>query len=144
MSISSKTLLTVLGVFLVAASLAQSSGDEQDVRNAVEKVQQAILKHDANALDQLYGDDLTVHYADGSTADKAGRIKAATTTGRGFNVSDEKIKLYGTTAVVTGISSSSKDADAPSARFMQVWVKRDGRWQEVALSLIAIKSDVSR
>jgi ketosteroid isomerase-like protein len=142
MSISAKTLLTVLGVFLVAASLAQSSGDEQDVRNAVEKVQQAILKHDANALDQLYGDDLTVHYADGSTANKAGRIKTATTTGRGFNVSDEKIKLYGTTAVVTGISSSNKDA--PSARFMQVWVKRGGRWQEVALSLITIKSDPSR
>ncbi|MGA2022021.1 MAG: nuclear transport factor 2 family protein [Candidatus Sulfotelmatobacter sp.] len=142
MSISSKTLLTVLGVFLVAASRAQSSGDEQDVRIAVEKVQQAILKHDANALDQLYGDDLTVHYADGSTADKSARIKTATTTGRGFRVSEEKIKLYGTTAVVTGISSSNKDA--PSSRFMQVWVKRAGGWQEVALSLITIKSEPSR
>jgi hypothetical protein len=144
MSIISKTLLTVLGVFLAAVSLVQSSGDEQNVRNAVEKVQQAILKHDANALDQLYGDDLTVHYADGSTADKAGRIKTATTTGRGFNVSDEKIKLYGSTAVVTGVSSSRTDAHAPSARFMQVWVNREGRWQEVALSLITIKSEPSR
>jgi Domain of unknown function (DUF4440) len=143
MWISSKALLIILGVFLLTTCLAQSNDDEQQVRTAVKNVRQALLQRDSNALEQLYGDDFTVHYSDGSTEDKTGRIKGVTSHSPVpfLNISDEKIKLYGTTAVVTGIASSSKDA--PSQRFMQVWVKRDGRWQEVALSLISIQSEVS-
>lgn len=48
-------------------------------------------------------------------------------------VEDQKVQIYGETAVVTGINSYrlKKDGRPIQARFpsMTVWVKRSGRWQ---------------
>ena len=103
----------------------------------------AIVKTDLPALERIVGEEYTSVGPDGAVSNKADHLAAAkTVTGKieSFSFSGVQVRVYGTTAVVTGDgtihwSPPSLTEGVPGSapfRWMDVFVKRDGRWQAVA------------
>jgi len=106
-------MLLVLALAVPASMLAQqNSKAEKEIRTVMAELEQANLKGGAEAaalLDKLIADDFTRIPPNGTALTKAeimdgwrsGKIKVAS-----LEVSDIKVRIYGHTAVVTGIETS--------------------------------------
>jgi ketosteroid isomerase-like protein len=112
---------------------------EREVRQAEDARRNAILHNDAAALDRLIADSFLSTLDDGRLITKAGEVAANRTSDRkveSWNETDIKIRLYGNTAIVTGLATV-KDRfrdEGPrefAFRFTHVWAKLDNRWQLV-------------
>jgi ketosteroid isomerase-like protein len=96
----------------------------------------ASLAKDANRIRQIEAADYKFVMPDGKMRTREEDLAAlAKTTFSENNVMDLDVRLYGDTAVVTGLaqikgSEEGKDISG-SYRFTDVWVKRDGNWQAV-------------
>jgi hypothetical protein len=102
---------------------------------------QAILVSDRAALDLILGDDLTNTHSTGLSEDKITNLnRSAASDSTTYTRANLKVRVYGDTAVMTGdMDIHFPDApDGTPGRLMpsvalQVWVKRDDRWQLVAI-----------
>ena len=99
----------------------------------------ALLKADVAALSRCLGDDWVITYSDGTLVTKPmalADLKEGALRIESFRLDDVKVRVYGDTAVVTGlITEKSKFRDKNTSgvrRFTDVFVRRDGRWQAVA------------
>jgi ketosteroid isomerase-like protein len=99
----------------------------------------AWAKNDAKFLDQLYATEYLATSSEGTVYNKIDGIKDDTSpeyTEKSFVLSDLKVHIYGETAVVTGHNSvkfkKGGKVEQIEARFTDVFVKRDSRWQCVA------------
>ena len=143
-----RILLLAIGVLVLAphpgagaASRAAPHGkeDEQAVRDAEARRFDAMVRADTAALDTLLADDLTYTHSSGQFQMKrqcladlqAGKLKYEFISPEGVQV-----RIYGTTAVVTGRARlqvrPQGQASGFQVRFTDVYVKRNGRWQMVA------------
>ena len=98
----------------------------------------AHLRGDVRALDQLWAEDLFVTVPDMPVMNKeeslaiwkAGKMKFDI-----YRTSDLRIKVYGNSAVVTGQLVRIRDRNSEKFeddwRFTKVYVRRNGRWQVV-------------
>jgi peptidylprolyl isomerase len=109
----------------------------------------AYLKHDFDEMARIEADDFTITYPDGSVRTKAQEVEAQRqaaagpgTISRTSAVQDERIRVYGDTAVLTGVFVTSGGQQDPGAtlkaRYTDVYVRRGGVWQVVASQLTAI------
>ncbi len=108
----------------------------------------AYLKADAAAMERIEADEFTLTFPNGQTITKAQemeRIKASKPRTDGsleFSAEGTKVRLYGDTAVLTGIVVQKEKVKGEEKvnrdRYTDVWVKRDGRWQVVASQLTKI------
>ncbi|MCL4858468.1 MAG: DUF4440 domain-containing protein [Caldilineaceae bacterium] len=94
---------------------------------------------DIDALDAMMADDYTIIQPGGVVVNKADTLASLRSDQRHWETaaSDEHdIRLYGDTAVVTGrwVGKGVNHGVAfdYQARYLCVWVRRDGRWQMVA------------
>jgi len=132
-------MLMVLALGVPVPMLAQGSKAEQEVRAVMAELEQANLKGGAEAasrLEKLLADDFTRIPPNGTALTKAeimdgwrtGKIKVAA-----LENSDIKIRVYGHTAIVTGIETSKAAMMGANylgkTRFTRIFVKRGGRWQ---------------
>jgi ketosteroid isomerase-like protein len=116
-------------------------------QNAAEEIKQletdraaAVVKGDTAFLEKQTADDYTLINANGQMSTKAQMIdgfKSGKSKLTMDELSDMKVHMYGDTAVITGKSNvkgtlGGKDVTGP-VMFTRVWVKKDGRWQSVAL-----------
>jgi uncharacterized protein (TIGR02246 family) len=99
----------------------------------------AWAKNDAKALDLLYATEYNATDVSGKTWNKTEGMKEDLSSkyeGKSFQLSELKVHVYGQMAVVTGRNNykftSEGKAGGDDARFTDVFVKRDGRWQCVA------------
>lgn len=90
---------------------------------------------DAKALAPLLADDFMLTHSDGRVQYKADYIAELATRTRvntGIANEDVKARLYGDTAVVTGMSIQSGISDGKpwsgKFRFTRTWVRKDGTW----------------
>ena len=129
----------LLWIALVLAPAASRAGDVEDV-NAAEDARYAVMiAQDRTALAAILGDEFVYHQPSGRVQDKAGYIEQVTAGEvriRKAERYDIQVNLYGNTAAVLGstrvdveLKGEPKQVDL---RFLNVWVKRDGRWQIVA------------
>lgn len=94
---------------------------------------------DIPALEQLLADDLIYTHTDARVQTKAEFIRSLR-TGELRYVSIEpentEVRLYGTTAVVTGRAAMKVRSEGRESsfqiRFIDVYVRRKGQWQMVA------------
>jgi len=110
----------------------------------------ALVAADVTALDRLTAEDYTHVETGGGVRDKAGFLAILSRPGMRFTswVIDENcVRIYGDTAVVTGryhntVRTSAGEQPPKQARHIRVYVRRDGRWQNVAhqATLIAAAS----
>lgn len=109
----------------------------------------AYLKRDVAAMEQIESDDFTITHANGQVLTKAQEIANLKKAGPAdsslsFSTEDTKVRLYGDTAILTGIFISKSNASTEQSRYTDVYVKRNGRWQVVASHLTRLPSLVTR
>lgn len=124
----------------------EHSQNEQEVRDAFSQFSDAFVKADTVVLRSLLADDYVHTNVNGGVLDKtrwlafaktrhedlkSGKVKIDT-----YRNDDLRIRVYGNTAVVTGLNTTNGFRDGKewkmNLRFTNVWVKREGRWQRVA------------
>ena len=134
---------SILVFFAIAWRTARSATPPENAKDEVLKVDeernQALQKGDAATLERIYSDDLVYANASGALLTKAqhlAELKARTLNFRSFKHEDVQATVHGDTGVVTGISKSVVEykgtVSTNNRRFMNVFVKKDGRWLCVA------------
>jgi ketosteroid isomerase-like protein len=144
-------LLATLGAALTPARLrAQSAADSaavEQVRQTVRRYDDAVRHADAAALDSLWADEFVFVNPRGERLTKAQRLTNFRTARTTMDTlapapSEERIRVYGDVAVLTTLlkigGRYSGRAHSGTYRALVVWVKRDGRWQQVANQLTAV------
>jgi ketosteroid isomerase-like protein len=130
-----------------AASSSTSSGTghvEADLLKLEREWLDAYMKRDIAALERIEADDFNITYSNGESRTKAEELAHLKSNSDGagtfkLNTEDTKVRLFGDTAVLTGIliqqlTNNGKEMNV-RARYTDVWVKRNGRWQVVAVQL---------
>lgn len=112
---------------------------EQEIRQQEARRFEAIVRGDVAALDQMLSDDLTYTHATGVFETKAefiGKMKSGQLKYDSFATEDIKVRVYGTTGVVTGVARVKVQVKGEhlsfQLRFTDVYVKKADRWQMVA------------
>lgn len=103
----------------------------------------AVAKNDAATINRIFAPDFTAINTDGSAIDKAGMTKMLT-SGRitldEIRTDEFKLRQYGTTAIVTGLSTYIRDGkELGTSSHQEVWVRRAGRWQVVSWVSIPVE-----
>ena len=126
----------LLGLFALSATAA---GSETEVLAAQTARFQAMVATDAVALGRLLAEDLHYTHSTGSVEDRAAFL-AALAAGQldyqGITPQQTQIRILGDTAVLTGevaIAAALAGRQLQlRARYTEVQVWRDGRWQLLA------------
>ena len=122
------------------APAKKPAGSVQDqIKKLEEDRNQAVLKGDAATLDRMTSDDYNLVDSRGKFMTKAQILdgfKSGSIKFESRELSDLNVRVYGNTAVVTGVvtqksSEDGKDTSGKS-RFIRVYVKQNGRWVSVA------------
>lgn len=123
----------------------QNGNVEQTIRQLDRDWVEAYTRRDTATLDRIYADDLIVTNPDGSVGNKAEElagIKSGAFAFQSITNEDVRVRVFGEMAVVTGRSMMKgryKDQDISGAyRYTDVYLKRKGRWQAVALQITRI------
>jgi ketosteroid isomerase-like protein len=121
---------------LSLASLPAFAGPVEEIHEVEDRRYDAMMRMDADALANTLADEFIYHQPNGKTNDKPGYIQQMMTgavkifTAERYDV---KVNVYGDVATAMGgtrldleIGGERRKADL---RYLNVWVKRDGRWQ---------------
>jgi hypothetical protein len=130
--------LTVLACF-AAAALASGApsvekGDEAVLRALNADYIGAFLKGDAARFGDLLADDFRCILTDGREVTKSEFLKqSAPPAVKDFRNEDVRVRLYENTAVVSArVSYKRPDGSEAETRYVNVYVRRAGRWQVVS------------
>lgn len=138
-----RRLLLVALVAVAFLGLARwtmkSAAAAEDVKEQVMKAEDtrnaALPKGDIAALEKIYADDLVYTNARGETLTKAqhlAELKGRKLNFQSFKHSDVQVHVYGDTGIVTGVSTSAVSyngtVSSSPRRFVNVYVKQNGRW----------------
>ncbi len=122
-----------------AAKPAGPADVQQILKDRFREYTEALTKRDLVALDNIWAEGYTFTNGRGEFLTKKDRmenIKSGTTHFESISREDEEIRVFGDTAVVTGrvvlkVIYGGRESSGPY-RFINVWVKLQGRWQLVA------------
>lgn len=112
------------------------AGPVEEIHEVEDRRYDAMIRGDADALANTLAEEFFYHQPSGKTNDKPGYVKQMQTgTVKIFSAEryDVKVNVYGDFATAMGgtrldleIGGEHRKADL---RYLNVWVKRDGRWQ---------------
>lgn len=132
-----------LSAILLVSALAgyPQSKAEREVSDTVKKWAASIVSRDMDALAEILADDIEIIDYTGKVRGKKKELEILKPSPDVKTISveneDLKIKVYGKTAVVTALTKMLFNIDgrdtATWMRYTAVFVKRDRRWQIVAL-----------
>ena len=115
---------------------------EEELLKLENEFARAVASNDADALDKLLADDWIIVEPDGGMIDKArflGVIRSGALSHESMASTDLKIRVYGKTALVTGLTTSKgkfMGQDFTSCeRATDIFVKQFDRWQCVFTQL---------
>ena len=105
---------------------------EQELRNLVRAWDEAYVKGDTATLDRLLADEFT--FVGGPRkADYLASFKSPTFVIQSAVSTDIEVQIYGDTALLTGLDTiigKNKDQTLVTKwLYLDVWIKRSGRWQ---------------
>ncbi len=123
-----------------------AAGPEAQLKKLEREWFTAVVKKDVMALKRIFADDFTAIHTDGSFVTKTemlDMLKSGKMQLDDIRSDEFKVRLYGTTAVVTGRSTYIRD-DKPlgTSSHTEVWVKRAGIWKAVSWVSIPLKTSV--
>ena len=141
--------LRVLPLFIASAcyGFAQTTDSQiQEITSLEHQRAAAVVHRDTDFLDKITAQESIRILPDGALQSKAellGELKSGSVTYASITVDEILVKVYGTTALGTGRSAvngqSNGKAFGGSWRFSRVWIRKEGRWQEVMFQLTAIQ-----
>ena len=115
---------------------------EKELLQLEDEFARAVASNDADALDKLLADDWIIVEPDGGIIDKARFlevIRSGALSHESMESTDSKIRVYGSTALVTGLTTSEgkfMGQDFTSCeRATDIFVKQADRWQCVFTQL---------
>ena len=135
----------------ISPSPSAAEPDAQASENVEKKIMQlerdwgdAVAKRDLVALDRILGDDHSVITKDGSVLTKIQELaKHGESADELFDFEPMKVRVFGDTAIVTGGHREKSQYQGKDTsghyRWMDVFVKRNGRWQAVASELTRVE-----
>jgi len=124
-----------------AASAGEKPGEnaEREVRDAALRRFKALTQSDLATLDRMLADELIYTHSNAHVDTKASYLASIRSGQLKYTsiVPDElSVRVYGETAVITGQAAFTSETNGQAAtmrlRFTDVYVHRDGRWQQVA------------
>ena len=134
-------LVALCGVAFLGTArwTTKNAAAADDIKDEVMKAEEArnvaLPKGDVAALEHIYSDDLVYTNARGETLTKSQHladIKGRKLSFVSFKHSDVQVHVYGNTGIVSGISTSAVSyqgtVSSSPRKFMNVYVKQDGRW----------------
>ncbi|MCG3160273.1 MAG: hypothetical protein JMDDDDMK_01342 [Acidobacteria bacterium] len=125
-------------------SLDQAGGDQaqEELLRLEKEFTQAIVKNDAPAIGRFVADDWVIIDPDGGVIDRTrflDVIKSGALTHSMMESEDLRVRIYGDTATVTGLTTAKGkfmgQEFTTQERSTDVFVKRNGRWQCVLTQL---------
>jgi len=133
-------LLAVLATGSLICGQTKSNGNARDakmseeLRKLVQAWDRADVAGDTATLDRLLADEFSFVGGQSKAQYLASlKSKPADLTIESAVSTDVQVQIYGTTAIVTGLDTiSGKNKDESYTNrwlYMDVWVKRSGRWQ---------------
>ena len=125
---------------------SDTAKDQKAVLTIDQERTDAQIKQDAATLDRLLGDDLTYVHASGLVQSKAEFIADLKSSKRVYKSvinSDVNVRLLQDAAVITAkseisVSFEGKENDL-SLQVIEVYAKRNGRWQLIAYQSTRLK-----
>jgi ketosteroid isomerase-like protein len=138
------TFLALLFAALALSAFAQESTEAE--LNRLEDLRYESMKNvDEATLDKIFTEDFVYQTLQGKTHTKQSYI-ASLKTGdvkiNAFKRENSRVKFYGDTATVMATAHLdivlSGEAKKISLFYLNVWAKRDGRWQLVARQSTAL------
>ena len=129
-----------VGMVALAVYMAPVRADtEQEINQIEERRYHTMVAVDTQGLAQILGDEFVYHQPSGNVATKTsfleqfrtGKVKIKT-----YERYDVKVHVYGDSATAMGSTRLDVEIDGQPRHldlaYLNVWVKRDGRWQLVA------------
>jgi uncharacterized protein (TIGR02246 family) len=143
-------ILTAVMAALSSVAFAQKPADavavEKEIRQLEEQLRAAAVKADTAAFERLLADDYTTTNLKGLTRSKAEVIadaKSGAAKTESLTLDSVKVRVYGDAAVLTAdrtVKSTLRGQDTSGRlREIRVFVKRNGRWQAVAMQATPIQ-----
>jgi uncharacterized protein (TIGR02246 family) len=134
-----RTILILTMVMTLSGFVFGQSKAEQEIRQTLGAIADALVKNDTAMLANHYAESYTITNAQGETTGRAARLELIKNTKReSFSYGDVNIRVFGNTAVV--IASPTFTAIDANGQKMNVkdratitMVKNGGRWQIVAV-----------
>jgi hypothetical protein len=115
------------------------SPDEAELIRLERVWNEAHVNGDADALDRLWAEDLTVTVPNMQVITKQSAIaiaRAGRMKFKRYETSDVRVRLYGDAAVLSGIVERTRVLNGQDVndkwRFTKVYIRRAGKWQVVA------------
>ncbi|GAB3263142.1 hypothetical protein GCM10027347_29490 [Larkinella harenae] len=134
-----KPFLLFCGLLISSFALAQNSADEKAVLEVERQRFDAQVTRNYAVLEKVLGDDLIYTHSHGLQDNKQSYIqslKDGKQTYEAIGIQEQKVNLYGKTAVITGIclikASNNGQAINSKIRYTDVYVKKGAQWQMVA------------
>ena len=130
-----KLNVVLTGLLLVSAlcTLGQSS-DKEAIHKILNQIATAIKKADVTTMGKIYAKDFIFTSAAGKMYNKVERLEMLKSMPppESFNFSNEKIRLYGNTAIIhIELETQPKGQAVEHDLVTIVMVKFNGHWQEV-------------
>ena len=137
-------VLLVVALTVPASMLAQQSKAEKEVLAVIDAIQKGVLKGGAEAaatFDKYNADDFTLIQGNGAVLTKAETVegwRSGKSRYQKMDFSDVKVRIYGNTAVVTGIvkfigEQAGVKYTGNQYRFTRVFVRQGGIWKHVLI-----------
>ena len=131
--------ITLLTIVSSAPALAQSKA-EREVLKLNKEYEEGIARRDASVHERLFAADYTYTPGNGNFMDRVEHMNFTKNGGvvvKSLRSEDVRARLYGDTAVVTGLwisvdSRPGQEFVERKIRYILVFVRRGGRWQIVA------------
>jgi ketosteroid isomerase-like protein len=142
-------LLFASALVLAGPMMAQELSTPEGKILANEKaLGEAMIHRDVATLARLVADDWTIQSEGGSTGTKSGFIDDVRTRRlvvSSFKLHDMNVRVFGDVAVLQGaddeVSAYEGKTNNGTYNWLDVWVKRDGRWVSVATQLTRVTAE---
>jgi len=135
-------------VTIHADSISKDSASRQKLVQTRIELRQALLDNDIEILERLYAKDYVLTTRSGKILTKPQRIASIKSGQLRYlkfaEESDIQIRMYGNTAVVTGVGATITRLDGNEVvsgkkRFTEVFIHQDGLWRMVARHASTVK-----
>ena len=150
-AIALATLVSVAAL-LVSARVDNKRREEEEIRRLNLQEVEGLLHKDVKTLAYIWSDDLVVTNPLNELVNKqqvVGLIESGTLAFTSYVRQIEYVHLYRDTAVVAGSETVVWAGKMPNAgktshlRFTAIWMKEDGRWQEIVRHANVIVAQVT-